>query len=382
MRSTVLTWRCAGDWAKDVDALSSADVVICFGPRDKLEDGTARRELAEQAKSAILIGCSTGGQFSGDEIRDSDIVALAMRFDSTAVRGVSFRREDGESDAELGTRIGKGLHGDTLAGVFILSDGTNINGSSLISGLLGVLGADIPVTGGLAGDGADFRQTFVFGPGTGGTDVAAAVGFYGTAIRIGHGSFGGWQYFGPRRVVTRSAGNVLFELDGKPALDLYQRYLTPEEIEGLPASALLFPLLIGDPAVPDHEIVRTVLAVDRDTRAMTFAGDVPEGWSARLMHGVFDELNAGAGKAAYAARHMLPQGRQPDASILISCIGRRLLLGQNTSEELKAVLAQIGAQSPAIGFYSYGEISPHGVSGRCDIHNQTMTVTSFVEDAE
>lgn len=382
MRSTVLTWHSPGDWAKDAGALAGADVVICFGPRDKLEAEAARRELADHAGHAVLLGCSTGGQFSGDQLRDSDIVALALSFDRTPVRGIGLRREEGESDAALGARLGKELNRDDLAGVFVLSDGTNINGSSLISGLLGTLGENIPVTGGLAGDGADFRQTFVFGPGAGGTDVAAAVGFYGTAIRIGHGSFGGWQYFGPRRIVTRSSANVLYELDGKPALDLYERYLTPEEIEGLPASALLFPLLIGDPAAPDHEIVRTVLAIDRETRAMTFAGDVPEGWSARLMHGVFDELNAGAGKAAYAARHMLPAGRQPDASILISCIGRRLLLGQNTSEELKAVLAQIGAQSPAIGFYSYGEISPHGVSGRCDIHNQTMTVTSFVEDAE
>jgi FIST N domain len=126
MRSTVLTWRGAGDWAKDASALSSADVVICFGPRDKLEGETARRELAERAKSAVLIGCSTGGQFSGDELCDSDIVALAMHFDRTAIRGVSLRRQDGESDSDLGAKIGKGLHSDDLAGVFILSDGTNI----------------------------------------------------------------------------------------------------------------------------------------------------------------------------------------------------------------------------------------------------------------
>ena len=158
------------------------------------------------------------------------------------------------------------------------------------------------MTGGLAGDGANFQETLVGADCAPRTCIIAGVGFYGRAIRVGHGSAGGWDLFGPRRQVTRSAGNVLYELDGEPALDLYERYLGPDESKGLPGSALLFPIQVYDLQQPDSAVVRTVLAIDRDSRSMTFAGDVPQGWTAQLMRGNLDRLAAGAADAARQAR--------------------------------------------------------------------------------
>jgi hypothetical protein len=210
--------------------------------------------------------------------------------------------------------------------------------------------------------------------------VVGAVGFYGPAIRIGHGSAGGWDEFGPRRQITRSRGNVLFEFDDEPALDLYERYLGEEEVQGLPGSGLLFPLRIFDLERPDHDIVRTILAVDREARSMTFAGDVPEGWTAQLMRGNFDRLAAGAALAARQAVDGVGENRSGDqVAILVSCIGRRLLMGQHTADELEAARAEFGPRISQLGFYSYGEISPHRVSGVCELHNQTMTVTTIAE---
>jgi hypothetical protein len=210
--------------------------------------------------------------------------------------------------------------------------------------------------------------------------MVVGIGFYGSAIRIGHGSAGGWDLFGPRRQVTKSTGNVLFELDGQPALDLYERYLGPEDSKGLPGSALLFPIQVHDANRPDSAVVRTVLAVDHEARSMTFAGDVPQGWTAQLMHGNFDRLAEGAADAARQARVSLDaSGGDHQFSILISCIGRRLLMGQRTSDEAEAAGAELGTDTLRLGFYSYGEISPHAKSGICELHNQTMTVTSFAE---
>jgi len=210
--------------------------------------------------------------------------------------------------------------------------------------------------------------------------MVVGVGFYGSAIKIGHGCAGGWDIFGPRRQVTKSAGNVLFELDGEPALDLYARYLGPEDSKGLPGSALLFPIEVHDPAQPDSSVVRTVLAVDHESRSMTFAGDVPQGWTAQLMRGNFDRLAEGAADAARQARNGLNARKEDHQfSILVSCIGRRLLMGQRTSDETEAAGAELGADTLRLGFYSYGEISPHAKSGICELHNQTMTVTSFAE---
>jgi hypothetical protein len=210
----------------------------------------------------------------------------------------------------------------------------------------------------------------------------AGIGFYGPAIRVGHGSAGGWDLFGPRRRVTRSVGNVLFELDGEPALDLYARYLGEEDVKGLPGTALLFPLRIRNPQRPDHDIVRTILAVDHQARSMTFAGDVPEGWVAQLMRGNFDRLAAGAARAARRAAASTPTSRNGDeVAVLVSCIGRRLLMGQHTIDEVEAAGAELGSGVSRLGFYSYGEISPHNASGVCELHNQTMTVTTISEIA-
>jgi hypothetical protein len=174
--------------------------------------------------------------------------------------------------------------------------------------------------------------------------------------------------------------SVLFEFDGEPALDLYERYLGPAEARGLPGSGLLFRVRVFDPERPDHHIVRTILAVDHEARSMTFAGDVPHGWTAQLMRGNLDRLAAGAAMAARQAVEGV--GKEPtgdQVAILVSCIGRRLLMGQHTADELEAASAEFGPLMRQLGFYSYGEISPHRVSGVCELHNQTMTVTTIAE---
>jgi len=115
-------------------------------------------------------------------------------------------------------------------------------------------------------------------------------------------------------------------------------------------------------------------------RSMTFAGDVPQGWTAQLMRGNFDRLAEGAADAARQARTGLDASEQdPRFSILVSCIGRRLLMGQRASDETEAAGLELGTTTPRLGFYSYGEISPHAKSGVCGLHNQTMTVTTFAE---
>lgn len=314
---------------------------------------------------------------------DDEIAAVALRFAATKLRLACESVESSTRSRACGEAIGRGLGADDLAGIFVLSDGLNVNGSELVAGITHVVGRGVPVTGGLAGDGARFQETLVGGDCPPRNHTVAAVGFYGNAIRIGHGSAGGWDEFGPRRQITRSQGNVLFELDGEPALDLYERYLGEDEAKGLPGTALLFPLRIRDPERPGHDIVRTVLAVDRSARSMTFAGDMPQGRAGQLMRGNFDRLAAGAADAAQQATAKLGDAANgAKLAVLVSCIGRRLLMGQHTVDELEAAGSEVGAKVPRLGFYSYGEISPHSSSGLCELHNQTMTVTTIAETAE
>jgi hypothetical protein len=355
------------------------DLIIYFGSRTSLASGAAFEQLKSTCPGAMVLGCTTGGQIHEHDAVDDEITGVAIRFDETKIRLVSEMVGSSADSRTCGRAIGERLLAPDLAGIFILSDGLNVNGSELVAGITEMIGPHIPLTGGLAGDGSQFEETLVGANCAPQSRMVAGIGFYGNAIRIGHGSAGGWDVFGPWRTVTRSQGNVLFELDGEPALNLYERYLG-DEAEGLPGAGLLFPLQIQNPDNADHRIVRTILAVDRDKRSLTFAGDVPEGWSAQLMRGNFDHLSRGAADAARQATEGLADGQATNGvALLVSCIGRRLLMGQRVSEEIEAAGAVLGTQFARLGFYSYGEISPHAVSGICELHNQTMTITTITE---
>ena len=379
MRAREFSWSSDKAWTGDLSEGDGAGLVLYFGGRRALADKARFDELHKIFPNAHILGCSTGGQIHNDDVVDDEITALAIRFDTTKLKLVCEDVAGVDASHQCGIKIGRALKADDLAGIFILSDGLTVNGSALVAGIASVVGSEIPLTGGLAGDGAEFSETLVGADDTPRSRRVAAIGFYGTAIRIGHGSAGGWDVFGPRRRITKSASNVLLELDGEPALDLYERYLGEDEAKGLPGTALLFPLQICHPDQPDNNIVRTVLAVDREKRTMTFAGDVPEGWTAQLMRGNFDRLCAGAADAARQAQGGIGDGES--VAILVSCIGRRLLMGQRVTDEIEAAGAELGSKTLRLGFYSYGEISPHATSGACELHNQTMTVTAFHEAA-
>jgi hypothetical protein len=378
MDTASLSWNAIEGWQPWNDQFAPG-LVLYFGNRETLADAERYRELRAMFPDACLMGCSTDGQICGDEIAESGVNAIAVRFGATTIRTAIETATNAGDSRICGEAIGRALAGHDLAGVFVLSDGLCVNGSELVAGIAAHTG-DVPISGGLAGDGPQFTETIVGLDCPPQSGKIAAIGFYGRSIRIGHGSAGGWDVFGPKRRITSAAGNVLYQLDGRPALDLYERYLGADEIKALPGSALLFPLQIHDPRRPDHQLVRTVLAVDRDKRSMTFAGDMPEGWVAQLMRGNFDRLAAGAAEAAQQARGGLGDINGSDGvAILVSCIGRKLLMGQQIALEIEAAGAALGPRLRRIGFYSYGEITPHATSGTCELHNQTMTITTMVE---
>lgn len=353
------------------------DLAVFFGPRALLENAAAFDALRNAFPSAILIGCSTGGQIVGSEVEDDRICGMALSFTDTRLKLVRASREDYDCSRAVGDALAADLAADDLAGVFILADALAFDGAALVGGLTERIGDKIPVTGGLAGDDNAFFRTLVAANAQPETGMACAIGFYGKSVRIGHGVAGGWNAFGPRRRITRAVKNVVYELDGKPALDLYEHYLG-EEAEALPASGLLFPLRISDPTQPNRNKVRTLLAIDRQERSITFAASMPEGWTAQLMRGSLDRLTDVAGEAGEQARKNVDENA---AAILVSCIGRRLLMGQRVRDEVEAVRHALGESMRAVGFYSYGEIAPLTPSGFSELHNQTMTVMTISEEA-
>lgn len=333
--------------------------------------------LTKQFAQAHRLGCTTAGEISAQGVSDRSCVVTAVRFDAAQVRAASTPLAGMEDSFTAGQRLAHLLPADGLRAVMVLGQGVNINGSALIGGLSDVLGAELLITGGLAGDGAAFQETWVLNDGGLHNNGVACVGLYGTGLCVAHGSFGGWEPFGPARKVTRCANNVLYELDGKPALDVYKRYLG-EHAKDLPASGLLFPLAMLGRDHAEAGLIRTILAVDEAQGSLILAGDIdPEGYL-RLMHAGTDALVDGAEVAAKAAQRNL-QGSQQSLALLVSCVGRKLVMGGRVEEEVEVVADVLSQGAVLTGFYSYGEISPFIGEVTCRLHNQTMTITHVME---
>ncbi len=374
MQTEQILWNPSSGWSSSAQ-LANAQLLLVFGAKAELAHAERLAELHGMYPKAHFIGGSTAGEIAGPHLHDGSIVATAVQFMSGHVEEAAIDIRSGEDSADAGRRLAQKLPKDGLSHVFVLSDGSHVNGSDLVRGMMAVLPAGVALTGGLAGDGADFHSTLTVSDAGARADRLVALGLYGTGLRVGYGSLGGWDSFGPQRVVTKSKGNVLYELDGQPALALYKRYLG-EHAAGLPATGLLFPLAVQvDGGV---ELTRTILAVDEKTQSLTFAGDVPQGAMARLMKANFDRLVDGAHGAAEDSRASL-QGKGAQLAILISCVGRKLVLKQRVEEELEAVQEVLGPQALMAGFYSYGEICPSAPNASCELHNQTMTITTLQE---
>ena len=369
-------WTSSEGWAPGLRSreLSDARLVLAFGAGDLLRARYA--ELREAYPVARLLGCSTAGEILGASVEDETVVATAVDFKSTTIRGVMSRVDDLEHSRAAGGMLARELVGEGLVHVFVVSDGLSVNGSELVKGIVEGLPSGIGVTGGLAGDGPRFKRTLSFLDSPPDTGMVAAIGFYGTRLKVGYGSFGGWDPFGVEWEITRSRGSVLYELDGQSALELYRTFLG-DHAAGLPATGLLFPLSLR---IPDARgpIVRTLLAVDEKEGSLTFAGDVPRGSYARFMKANFNRLVEGAARAAQDS--LVGFGGTPNLAILISCVGRKLVLKQRIEEEIDAVRNVLGDRTAVAGFYSYGELAPFAPLGPCELHNQTMTITTFAEE--
>lgn len=365
-------WQTEGVSTLDGDA----QWALVFGGAEKMREAAWLEDTKLRYPKALIVGCSTAGEICATRVRDESLVTTAVQFDHTQIRMAQADIGQMQDSYEVGLYLAHELDAEGLTHVLVLSDGLKVNGSELARGLRENLPFGVVATGGLAGDGGSFAHTLVCVDGKVHEGKIVALGFYGARLKVGYGSLGGWDVFGPERLITKSSGNVLYELDGQSALKLYKDYLG-DHAAGLPAAALLFPLALRN-ADGAYSLVRTVLGVDEEAQSMTFAGDITEGTYARLMKANFDRLVDGASGAAMASHETLGSSH-PDLAILISCVGRKLVLKQRIEEEVEGVREVLGAHAALTGFYSYGEICPHDATTGCELHNQTMTITTFSE---
>jgi len=357
-------------------SVSEADLVLAFGSKELLSNHSIIDLISTAYPKAVRVYCSSAGEIHGTEVFDDTVTVTAMKFEKTPLRANNLSIQDYPDSFAAGAGLVKPLIASDLRHILVFSDGAMVNGSELVRGMLSVVPEGVTVAGGLAGDAARFESTLTGLNTYPSHGQIIAVGFYGDHIKMSHGSYGGWDSFGLEKTVTRSRANVLFEIDGQNVLESYKNYLGKYANE-LPGSALLFPLSVrlndgGD------VLVRTILSINEEDQSMIFAGDIPEGSKVRFMKANFDRLIDAASLAAKTSLTTL-QEMSPKVAILISCVGRKLILGSRIDEEVEAVREILGQGTLITGFYSYGEISPVNESTKCELHNQTMTITCFEE---
>jgi hypothetical protein len=351
-------------------------LVFAFGGTSVLRHTAHLEEIRSAFPNARLVGCSTGGEIMGDRVFDESLAVTGVAFENSTLQCAETTLDGIADSFDAGARLAGALAPDNLVHVLVLSAGLNVNGSALAEGLHSRLPAHVAVTGGLAADSVHFRETLVFLDSVSDRNTVAAIGFYGDALQIGYGSRGGWDSFGPDRLVTRAKANVLYELDGQSVLDLYRKYLG-DQAKGLPATGLFFPLSLRIEG-SDQRLVRTIQAINEEDGSATFTGDIPEDCYARLMKGNSERLLEGAAESARQAQ--VAGSPAPHLAIVISCVGRKLVLKQRIDEEVESVRSILGPDTTIAGFYSHGEICPLDAKDKhAKLHNQTMTVTTISE---
>tara|TARA_B100001094_G_C18177892_1_gene799019 strand:+ start:1812 stop:2948 length:1137 start_codon:yes stop_codon:yes gene_type:complete len=370
-------WTQSKGWNPELTKGSDVSVLLVFGSRPQLQQSNILESLKSNFPQSIIIGGSTSGEILDNEVFDNSVVVTALTFEKTKIKLSFIPCDSNEKSFAAGEDLARNFEHSQLKHVLVMSNGLHVNGTELARGMSKVLPPNVAVTGGLAGDAADFTETYVVTNEIQSSVGVAAIGLYGDNLNINYGSAGGWRSFGPERTVTKSEGSTLYELDENNALDLYKIYLGDKQKE-LPGSALLFPLMITR-ADETKGLVRTILSVDDTKQSMTFAGDISQGATAQLMRANTENLIEGASDAAKACvlESSIYNGDQ--LAILVSCVGRKLVMKQRVEEEVEIVKEIIGDNTKIAGFYSYGELAPYENNESCELHNQTMTITLISE---
>jgi hypothetical protein len=351
-------------------------LVLVFGNRFLLEDKGIVDDIRNEFPYEHIVFGSTSGEILGRSVNDNSISVTVIEFEKSSFVVERDNILDYDKNANsLGLKLFDKIPKKDLKHVFVLSEGSFVNGSSLINGLETNIDSKVSITGGMCGDDARFEKTVASYKEDPKEGEVILIGFYGETLEISFASFGGWVPFGPERIITKSEANILYEIDGQPALNLYKKYLG-EKARELPQASLLYPLNVT-PEGKKEPVVRTILNINNEDFSMILAGDVPINSRVQLMMASVDGIADGAQNAAKLA--MENRKQKPELAILVSCIGRKLVMSQRVEEEIEQVNETIGEKIPMTGFYSYGEMAPFNGSSNCELHNQTMTLTLISE---
>ena len=352
-----------------------ADLIFVFSSKKFKELSLVLQSLREEQPNAIITGCTTAGQIYRDRVYDNSVSITAIKFEKTKLVRKMIHIPDIGDSYKAGQHLADKFKVKGLQHLVVLSDGLNVNADEFLNGLSHKFSNKVTISGGLAGDGEQFNQTFIIDDQIGLKNTISAIGFYGKNLEVNCSSSHGWQPFGINRTVTKSKNNIIYEIDGKPALEIIKSFLG-EEKDNLPASALLVPICM-EKFEEDSYHIRSIVGVDKGHQSLIFAGNVVQGSVIRLMKTKSRDLESAAKKAARRVNEF--SKRKPDFALVVGNVGRKMIHKQMTDIEIEAVQNVFGKDTVLTGFYGYGEFMSSFKNGPCLLYNQSLTLTTFKE---
>jgi len=356
------------------------DLTLLFAsPEHPLQNvlAAARGKLA-----GTVIACSTAGEIDGVDMQQGGIAAFMFAWGNAQHRAEPLTplEADGESAAialtaaHVNLSASARVEGQTAGISLVFGDGLHPGFEALVAKMRQRLPPHHAVVGGGAGDGGRLERTFVGLDGAVASAAATAVHIASASpwgVGVGHGA----EPIGERMTVTKASGNVVHELDGRPALEVYRELAERRGIalaDDAAVKQLLIEYELGIHFFDDLARVRAGVATMPDG-SVVCAGEVPEGASVSFVHGDPERYVAAAQAAAQSAKDALGQAEVAGV-LVISCVTRGIVIGERYGEEVAAVRRVFG-DAPVGGFLSYGEVAR--VRGKMDgYHNNSLVVVA------
>jgi hypothetical protein len=337
-----------------------------------------REEVCELLNGAgiRIFGATTSGEFISPEITEGGISIMLLDMEPSCFKIVFL--ETHESNAyEVSKQVG--IEGRQLFAnpAFIIASGwLHTDGEQIVAGIEVGTGSDSTIFGGMAGDDLALREPFVFTYGKSSTTGLVALIIDEDKISIKGIATCGWKPIGITKIITKSSGNVVYTIDGQPALDLVIKYLGLTMDQESTASSTVvnlgayYPLQLQRENAPP--VMRTAMLGNIEDRSLICAGNVPQGAKVRFsLPPDFDVIDTVVEECID-----LKNETEADAVIIFSCISRYLSFGVMTSEEIERV--QNVWNAPMVGFFSYGEFGK-SKNGKHEFHNNTCCVVAMKE---
>ncbi len=346
------------------DASESAVLVQVFcGSSDEAFIGHLLQMIAAGLPGAVVIGSTTSGEILEGKMYEGETLISVSVFESARISS-SFAVGD---SYECGRTLARALMEEDTKSVIMFADGLTQNGQVLLEGFSSAAGSDVLVSGGMAGDNQQFQKTSVFH----GTEIlqngAVAVALSSPTLHVFYDYSLGWTPLGKELTITRAEGNRIIEIDHKPVLEVYAKYLGDEIVARAPDSTIEFPLIFTQGGV---NIARSMIAALEDGSVL-FAGNIDEGKKVRFGIASNTMIEEHARSVFEDAKP-----RPVEGMFIYSCAARKAFLGKGLEQEF----APLSRLAPQAGFFTYGEF--FHTSGSNELLNITTTLLCLSESSQ